>query len=218
MPARRLARRDFATDAATLARRLLGCVVVRMLPTGRRLALRLVETEAYLGVEDRACHSFGARRTPRVEPMYAAAGTSYVYFTYGMHFMLNVVAGAVGEPVAVLLRAGEPCEGLADLRAHRARAGRAVPDHHLARGPGCLAKALALDATHSGLDLTRHPHLWIETGRLSKSELAAVTNTPRVGIDSAGPPWVDAPLRWFVASSPAVSGPRFGVPRTGASP
>jgi len=202
---RKLARRFYSTDAATLAPRLLGCVVVRILPDGTRLAARIVETEAYVGVQDRACHTFASRRTPRVEPMYGPPGTAYIYFTYGMHHLLNVVCGAVDEPVAVLLRAAEPLDGLDQMREHRGP--RPVPDHHLARGPGCLAKALALDVSFSGLDLVNDPRLWLQSGRPTAIEAAAVVNTPRVGIDSAGSPWTGALLRWAVATSQSVSGP-----------
>ena len=110
----------YSRPADELAPALLGCVLVRVLEDGTRLSGRIVETEAYLGVRDRAAHSFGGRRTPRNEAMYARAGTAYVYFTYGMHYCFNVVCGAVDEPVAVLVRALEPIEGAAVMRLHRA--------------------------------------------------------------------------------------------------
>lgn len=111
--------------AEELAPALVGMVLVRVLESGERLSGRIVETEAYLGVKDRAAHSYGGRRTARNEAMYARAGTAYVYFTYGMHFCVNVVCGREDEPVAVLLRALEPLEGLEAMARNRAAARRA---------------------------------------------------------------------------------------------
>ena len=116
---RRLGRRFYSTDSATLAQALIGRVLVRALEDGTRLAGVIVETEAYLGVEDRAAHAFGGRRTARNESMYGPPGTAYVYFTYGMHFCFNVVCGRRDEPVAVLIRALQPIEGMDRMLAHR---------------------------------------------------------------------------------------------------
>ena len=104
----RLPRRFYAQDPVTLARALLGQLLVRVTDGGARLAGRIVETEAYLGVPDRAAHTFGGRRTPRNESMWGPAGHAYVYFIYGLHHCMNVVADEPGEPTAVLLRALEP--------------------------------------------------------------------------------------------------------------
>src|SRR5262245_61693000 len=112
----RLSRRFFSRDSETLAHALLGKKLVRVLQNGERLAGIIVETEAYVGVIDRASHPFGGRRTPRNESMYGRAGTAYVYFTYGVHHCVNVVCGRENEPVAVLLRALEPVEGLEAMR------------------------------------------------------------------------------------------------------
>ena len=90
---------------ADVARALLGCRLTRRLPDGSARSVILVETEAYLGVKDRAAHTWNGRRTPRVEPMWGEGGHAYVYFVYGMHFCMNVVTQRAGEPEAVLLRA-----------------------------------------------------------------------------------------------------------------
>lgn len=207
MPRRaRLGRRALSAHPANLARDLLGCVLVRVLDDGRTLAGRIVETEAYLGVADRACHSFAGRRTPRVEPMYAPGGTAYVYFTYGMHCCMNVVCGKTGEPVAVLLRALEPVEGLDAMRARRARPGRPIPDHALCRGPGNLCKALAIGLDLSGTDMTRDDRLWLARGNLAPAEARRVRATPRVGIGDAGA-WTRRRLRFLLDGSPSVSRP-----------
>ncbi|MEZ6241861.1 MAG: DNA-3-methyladenine glycosylase [Phycisphaerales bacterium] len=115
----RARRSFFSADSPTLAQRLLGATLVRVLDDGARLAGVIVETEAYIGPEDTCAHSVGGRRTERTEPMYAKPGTAYVYFTYGMHHCVNVVAGEVNQPVAVLIRALEPTEGLDIMRALR---------------------------------------------------------------------------------------------------
>lgn len=134
----------FAHDPVTMAKLLIGQRLVRILDDGTRLAGTIVETEAYLGVKDAAAHSFGGRRTPRNEAMYRAPGTLYVYFTYGMHHCMNVVCGAEDEPVAVLLRAMEPTEGLERMRELRLKSRRGGAGN-LRKGSG--AHALPPEAT-----------------------------------------------------------------------
>ncbi|MDX2146222.1 MAG: DNA-3-methyladenine glycosylase [Planctomycetota bacterium] len=206
----RLGRAEFALGPAELAPALLGAVLVRALPTGQRLAGVIVETEAYLGVRDRAAHSFGGRRTARVEPMYAAPGTAYVYFTYGMHHCMNVVCGEVGEPVAVLLRALAPVEGLDAMRRFRG----AKAERELCSGPGKLCQALAIDRSLSGVDLTSSDEVWIEAGvRVRPRD---VVRSPRVGVSYAGA-WAARLLRFSVRGNESVSVmPRERVNRTGS--
>jgi DNA-3-methyladenine glycosylase len=108
--AKPLAETFYRKATADVARALLGCRLTRFLPDGSARSVILVETEAYLGVKDRAAHTWNGRRTPRVEPMWGPAGHAYVYFVYGMHFCLNVVTQEEGVPEAVLLRAGIPEE------------------------------------------------------------------------------------------------------------
>jgi DNA-3-methyladenine glycosylase len=213
---------SFDTDAQTLARRLLGCVLVRRVERGLVLRGRIVETEAYVGVQDRASHAFGGRRTPRNESMYARAGTAYIYFTYGMHHCFNVVCGAIDEPAAVLIRAVEPLGDLQLWRAHR-RAddpSRKSPlkDRDLARGPGRLCEAMRLDRTLDGEDLTASQRVWIEPAdtdrkpahaRSPRSETSiaigpGIADGPRIGIGDKGP-WTRAPLRFWLEGSPWVS-------------
>lgn len=216
-----LSRRFFATDPETLARKLLGCVLVRTLPGGQRLAGEIVETEAYLGIPDTCAHTYGGRRTPRVASMWAAPGTAYVYFTYGMHFCMNVSAGREGDPVAVLLRALRPTEGLDRMREHRAAGKprkRPLAERDLCSGPGRLCQALAIDRALDGLDLTRapapaEPGLTIERRKTPPLADNAISVGPRVGLRGQDQ-WVRAPLRFAVAGSPFVSRPgpkaRFG--------
>jgi len=213
---RRLSRRDLALSANALAERLLGCIIERTLGDGRIVAGRIVETEAYLGVPDKACHSFGGRRTVRVEPMYGPAGTAYLYFTYGMHTCMNVVCGAPGEPVAVLLRALEPVAGVDAMRVHRSTRpsgkGKSVPqkmlpkDDDLCRGPASLCRALALGLDLTGGDLCTSDVIRLVDGTLTDDERASIRRTARVGVRSSAE-WADLPLRWLVGASRCVSGP-----------
>ncbi len=161
----------------TVARDLLGRHLVRILD-GERLVLRLVETEAYAGETDAASHAHGGP-TPRNRVMFGPPGASYVYLIYGLHHCLNLVCGPASEAAAVLLRAGEPLDGLERMAA--LRAGR--PRRDWARGPGRLCAALALDRRHDGLALP-HPELWLEAG--SPLPDAAVARGPRVGVGLRG--------------------------------
>lgn len=201
----RLPRSFFATDAESLARALLGAHLVRTLDDGRMIRLRINETEAYLGIEDRAAHSFGGRRTARTEPMFAAAGTSYVYFTYGMHHCFNIVAGRVDEPVAVLIRGGEVIAGLEAAIANR---GWSIEQHAqrpraLADGPAKLCRALAIDRALNAIDLAASDRLWVEPGDAARVPDRDVQRTPRIGVEYAAE-WASRPLR-FVVSRPAVN-------------
>ena len=204
---RRLARGFFAVDPVTLAQRLLGQRLVRVLDDGTGVAGVIVETEAYLGVEDRAAHTFGGRRTERVEAMYGKPGTAYVYFTYGMHWCMNVVAGREGEPVAVLLRALEPVEGIEAmrrLRSARRRPGAAALNvDDLCSGPAKLCEAMVIDRRLNGLDLVSDARLFVEPGR-ERVTPERVVNSARIGVSYAGV-WARRPLRWHVADNPHVS-------------
>jgi len=200
----RLPREFYLVDAATLAQRLIGQRLVRALEDGTRAAGVIVETEAYLGVKDKAAHTFGGRRTARNESMYAIGGTAYVYFTYGMHFCMNVVASEAGDPVAVLLRALEPVEGVQAMRALRTHRPRKTPlkEKDLCSGPGRLCEALAIGRDLNGEDLTTSRRMWIEGGKTYTAR--DLVRTTRVGIASAEE-WVDRPLRWYVRGNVHVS-------------
>jgi DNA-3-methyladenine glycosylase len=207
---RRAPRSFFAVSARALARRLIGTRLVRVLPDGTRLAGIIVETEAYVGVRDRASHAYNARRTERNEAMYAHPGTSYVYFTYGMHFCMNIACDRVNDPQAVLLRALDPVEGLdamRELRLATRRADRRIRDHELCRGPGNLCKALGIDRAMNFLDMTDDRSLFIE---LANSPTGAapirVVRTPRIGLGpKADGEWADALLRYVVDGIPHVT-------------
>lgn len=197
----RLPRSFYTRDAVTVTLALLGQRLVRVEPDGTRSSGRIVEVEAYLGVEDKAAHTFGGRRSPRNEAMYRVGGTAYVYILYG-HHCLNVVASREGEPVAALVRALEPEEGLAQMYARRPKARR---DADLCSGPGKLCAALAITRPeHNLADLVDGPTLFIEKALPRGVGAGEVASGPRVGVDYAEE-WAAKPLRFWVRGNRHVS-------------
>ncbi|MFM8305089.1 MAG: DNA-3-methyladenine glycosylase [Actinomycetota bacterium] len=171
---RRLGRAFFARDALTVAPDLLHKVLVHDDPAGP-LAVRIVEVEAYGGADDPGSHGFRGP-TPRTASMFGPPGHLYVYFTYGMHWCVNVVTGAPGAASAVLLRAGIPVDGIEVMRSRRVAARR---DRDLTSGPAKLAQALGLSGVHDGIDLTRGPVRVVDDGMAPPDE---VCWTPRIGL------------------------------------
>jgi DNA-3-methyladenine glycosylase len=192
----RLRREFFARDAVTLARDLLGRILFYRTPA-TLLAGRVVETEAYTGEADPASHAFRGR-TARNAVMFGAAGHAYVYFSYGMHYCLNVTADAPGTAGAVLLRALEPLAGLEIMR-RRGDHGSAV---RLLSGPGKIGRAFGLTLSDNGRDFTRGP-LGLAAGSAVPDRLVVASR--RIGISRA----VDLPYRFALVGSPSVSGPRL---------
>lgn len=167
-------------SVVTIARELLGKILVTRFD-GILTAGRIVETEAYEGVTDKASHAWNGRRTNRTEVMYAAGGTVYVYLCYGMHQMFNVVTNAKEVPHAILVRALEPLEGIPEMLL---RTGKAKADFTLTRGPGNVAKALGLFVKHTGTQLDSE-EIWIaDDGFVYRDE--EVLATARIGVDYAG--------------------------------
>jgi DNA-3-methyladenine glycosylase len=205
-PFRSLPLAFYRRPAEEVARDLLGRYLVHEVE-GARLVVELVETEAYLGAPDRASHAAGGRRTARNKSLYLPGGHAYVYFIYGMHFCMNAVTGEAGVGSAVLLRAGAPIEGLAEMAANRglSQPSRQPRPGDLAGGPGKLCKALGIDRAFDGVRLDRGP-LRITQGVPVSEE--AVARGPRVGVDYAGEAaaW---PLRFAVRGNPDVSRPRL---------
>jgi DNA-3-methyladenine glycosylase len=190
----------FARPTLQVARGLLGARLVRRL-RGRRISGRVVEVEAYIGSGDSACHA-SRGRTARTGVMFGPPGHAYVYFTYGMHWMLNAVTEAEGFPAAVLIRALEPIEGVGAMRRRR----NARREEDIARGPARLCQALAIDGALNGADLVLGKDLFFEAGEPFGDE--EVIATPRIGIDYALSGDREAPWRFAVAGSPFVSRPR----------
>jgi len=203
---RTLSRPFYARGTLKVARELLGCVLARRLPGGATLRARIVEVEAYVGEEDKACHA-RAGRTPRTDVMYGPPGIAYVYLTYGMHHLLNAVTEPEGSPAAVLIRAAEPLEGI-----ERMKRARGVDDDRLiSAGPARLTQALGLDLRHNRADL-RGPELWIEEGEPVRDR--DVARSARVGCQTAAPPWDRMPWRFYVAESRFVTPGARGLAAT----
>jgi DNA-3-methyladenine glycosylase len=206
---RRLPRAFFDRPAVHVAPDLLGRVLVRALPDGTRLAGRIVEAEAY-EPGDPASHGFRGP-TPRNRSMFGPPGRLYVYFTYGHHWMMNVVTRQAGHGSAVLLRALEPLEGLSIMAASR---GRSVP-RDLCSGPGKLAQALAVDRTQDGEDLVKGRVVWLESG--SPLAPSAVATGGRVGVSvGVEPQWRfwERESAWISPGRPGPPSPRRRVTRT----
>ncbi len=170
----RLPRAFYARPTLAVARDLLGQRLVHI-HDGERLSGIICECEAYIGEADTACHAWHGR-TPRTEVMYAAPGHAYVYFTYGMHWMLNVVTERAGFPAAVLIRAITPTEGVPAMRRLRGR-------EPLADGPAKLCQALGIDRALNGADLVTGDALFVE--RMPRVRDERVARTPRIGIQNA---------------------------------
>ena len=200
----RPSRSFFQRDAASLARALLGQELVRV-SGGRRVAGVIVETEAYLGVSDKAAHTFNGRRTKRNESMWGIGGLAYVYFTYGMHYCLNVVASRRDDPQAVLIRAIEPTDGLDLMRRRRGRPA-ACNDLQLCSGPAKLCQALGIDLKLDGIDLLGSGLLFIEQKRQRSLPGRLIMSTPRIGVSYAQE-WADRPLRFLIRDNPYLSRP-----------
>lgn len=219
-PRATLARVLLAGDSLAAARALIGARLVRDPapearagdPLAARRVGRIVEVEAYIGVEDRASH---ARMGPtaRNRVMFGPPGIAYVYLVYGMHHCLNVVTGPDGRAAALLIRAVEPLEGIEAMRAARRAVARHRPPGEaaaarLAAGPGLVGAAFSIDRSLTGLDLcAAGSPLRLEPAPGDEPAPDVVT-TPRIGIAYAGEPWISRPWRLLDPSSPSVSGPR----------
>ena len=190
----RLTRAELPVDTTELARSLIGKVVVRDLPEGR-VSGRIVETEAYLH-GDAAAHSFRGE-TPRNRSLFGERGHAYVYVSYGIHRMLNVVGGTQGVGTGVLIRAAEPLEGIELMQARRGLT--EITD--LARGPGKLAQAFEITLGLSDIDMTEEGPLWL--GRIDRPA-GEIGVSVRIGISKE----VDRPLRFYERGSKFVSGSR----------
>lgn len=174
-----------------VARDLLGQLLVRTI-AGERVSGLIIETEAYDGEEDQACHARSGK-TRRNSVMYKEGGRAYIYFTYGIHWMLNAVCGQMDYPAAVLIRAILPVENLDFIRKRRAK----ITEKHWCDGPAKLTKALEIDGSMNGMDLCdAHSGLNI----LAREALpeSIIHTSPRIGIQYAVEPWVSLPWRFFV--------------------
>lgn len=190
-------------DAIIVAREMIGKTLVHDM-NGQRITGMIVETEAYMGIDDKASHSYGGKRTPRVEVMYGHPGFSYVFMIYGMYYCFNAITKKQGNPQAVLIRAVQPLEGMewmaqrrfnqpyGQLAANRRR--------NLTNGPGKLCAAMAIDCSFNGIDLCGD-RLYLEH---EKNQGFTIIETQRVGIDYAQEarkyPW-----RFYIKDNDCVS-------------
>ncbi len=185
-------------DVEALARRLLGLILCTRMDEGLTRG-RIVETEAYAGVSDRASHAHGGRRTRRTEIMYLPGGHAYVYLIYGIHHLFNVVTNVADVPHAVLIRAVQPVEGMEIMAARRRHPRNPCK---LTAGPGLLSQALGITTRDSGIDLTGE-RIWLEEAAEPLPE-RDIARGPRIGVDYAG---ADARLhrRFWIRDNPWVS-------------
>lgn len=188
---------DLSQPAPIVAPQLIGCELI-----AHGVRARIVEAEAYQGEEDKACHA-ARGRTARTDVLYRKPGTVYLYLVYGLHVMLNLVCDQEGIPAAVLIRAVEIVDGEAVARRRRRQPSSGL--RLLVNGPGKVCEALALELAANGTVLGRRdcPLRLRAPTRLPE----ALSVGPRVGIDYAGPGWVDKPWRWWEAGFP-VAGQR----------
>ncbi len=180
-----------------LAKELLGMKLIHLDDDGKTSGY-IVETEAYLGPEDRAAHSYNNRRTARTEVMFSEAGRVYTYFIYGMHVCFNIVSGPVNKPEAILIRALQPIEGIEIMKERRVRAKTEI---QLTNGPGKLSKAMGFTLTDSGKKMNEED-IRIEDGM--NIEPNQIISGPRIGIQYAEEA-VHYPYRFWIKNNPYVS-------------
>jgi DNA-3-methyladenine glycosylase len=194
----RLPRDFYDRPTLTVARELLGKVLVHRTPGGIAAGM-IVETEAYIGEDDPACHA-APGPTARNAPLYGPPGIAYVYLNYGIHYLVNAVTESDGHPAAVLIRALQPLDGVGLMAKRRAPDGRHIDVADLCRGPGNLTRALGITLASNLLDLTGQ-RLYIEDRGIAIDD---VSWGPRIGIRVG----VERPWRCWARGNPAVSGPR----------
>lgn len=202
----RLPRDFFERDTITVAKELLGKILVHEV-SGRRLCGKIVETEAYCGITDKAAHSYGGKLTPRVKPMYGMAGTSYIYFIYGMYNCFNIVTQAEGIPEAVLIRALEPLTEFDFISQNRFKENynklKASKIKALSNGPGKLCIAFSLDRSLNNYDMCKyHSCFYIESP--VKNNSPEIVSAKRIGIDYAEE-FKDKPWRFYIKDNNFVS-------------
>ena len=192
----------FKRDTVEVAKNLLGKKIIRNI-SGNFFCAKIVETEAYLGLEDKACHSYGGNITKRNEILYKEGGTIYVYLIYGMYNLLNIVTKNENDPEAVLIRAVEPIENIDAMAVNRF--GKIYKDlssyqkKNLTNGPGKLTMAMGIDRALNGKILSQD-YLYIEEGE----DVRNIIETKRIGIDYAGED-ANLPLRFYIEDNPYVS-------------
>ncbi|WP_066500405.1 DNA-3-methyladenine glycosylase [Abyssisolibacter fermentans] len=187
----------YQQNAVTLARQLIGKTLVRKIENSY-IKCRIVETEAYCGPEDKACHAYNNKRTNRTQVMFKNGGIVYIYMIYGMYYCLNIVANKEGKPEAVLIRAVEPLDNIDIIRENRKI--KTNKNYLLTNGPGKLCNALKIDKTFNGYDLIKGGELFI----LSSNKECNIVETKRINIDYAQE-YKDKLWRFYIKDNKFIS-------------
>ena len=186
-------------NVVAVAKALLGKIIITNFDNNLTAA-RIVETEAYNGIHDKASHAYNTRRTARTEIMYSKGGVAYVYLCYGIHHLFNVVSSIENEPHAVLIRGAEPLYGIDEMMK---RTNKKILDNTLTKGPGNVSKALGIFTKHSGTDLLQNEiFIAADNTKITEKDIGI---SPRIGVDYAEQ---DAllPYRFYIKNNPYVSG------------
>lgn len=195
---RRLGRKFYTRDTLEVAKDLLGKYIVRKIGS-KKLVGKIVETEAYIGPQDKASHAFGGKRTPRNEAEYLIGGHIYIYLVYGMYWQLNISTSKANKPECVLIRAIEPMSN-DESKIQNSKCKMTVKNSKLlsiANGPGKLCRYLKLNKSFYGEDLTKSKRIWLED-RGVKIKPSQIKTSARIGIDYAGPYWARRKWRFFI--------------------
>lgn len=193
----RIEREFYMRDAVTVAKDILGKIIVKKDDKGKIFSGRIIEVEAYMGIFDKASHSYGGKRTKRTEVMYKEGGYSYIFLIYGMYECFNIVVEAEGNPQAVLVRGVEPLENKNLMQEKR----KVKREKDISNGPGKLTKALGITREDNGVDLVNDKNIWIEDDGYKVKE---IIETTRIGIDYAEEDALK-PWRFYIKDSEFIS-------------
>ena len=193
----RIERKFYMRDAVTVGKDILGKIIVKKTADGRMMSGRITEVEAYMGITDKASHSYGGRRTKRTEVMYKEGGYSYIFLIYGMYECFNVTVGREGDPQAVLIRGVEPLENKNLMQEKR----KVKKEKDISNGPGKLTKAIGITREDNGADLTAGENIWLEDDGYKVKD---IVETTRIGIDYAEEDALK-PWRFYIKDSIFVS-------------
>lgn len=189
----------YKQDGITVAKGLLGKILVRE-EAGRTYAFKIVETEAYMGGEDKGAHVYRHKKTQRTAPLFEIGGTTYIYLIYGMYHCLNIAANEIGVPHCVLIRAVEPIDEVALEYAKANRNIKSKKEVDLTNGPGKLCKALKIDKSLNNELVTKKASLWIAEGEVPNE----IVSAPRINIPYAEE-YQDKLWRFYIKDNPYVS-------------
>ncbi|MFW6046404.1 MAG: DNA-3-methyladenine glycosylase [Candidatus Woesearchaeota archaeon] len=189
----------YNTDALTLAKKLLGKIIVRNI-NGKKVKCMITETEAYVGPEDKACHAYNNKKTKRTKVMFKKAGISYIYLIYGMYHCFNIVCGDVGKPEAVLIRSVKPINGIKVIKKNRDIKSNKLYD--LTNGPGKLCQAMSIDMSFNDYNLVEGDIFYLEENKEIYD--FNMSSSPRINIDYAKD-YKNKPWRFFIKDSSFLS-------------